>query len=91
MASNPNDLDIMFARGRHSSATSAPMELRGQCPGHIVAALDALAMARGMDRTAYVNGVLGAHVAEEVNRASVLVRTLRGNPLLSDEVGGTSE
>lgn len=91
MVSNPNDPEIMFARSRHGTAASAPMELRGQCPGHIVAALDALAMARGMDRTAYVNVVLGAHVAEEVNRASVLVRSLRGNPLLSDEVGAASE
>ena len=91
MASNPNDQDILFARGRHSTATSQSMELRGLCPGHIVAALDALAMARGMDRTAYVNGVLGAHVAEEVNRASVLVRTLRGNPLLPEDAGGASE
>ena len=91
MASNLNEQDILFSRGRHATTTSNSMELRGQCPGHIVAALDALAMARGMDRTAYVNGVLGAHVEEEVNRASVLVRTLRGNPLLPDDVGRTPE
>lgn len=52
------------------------MELRGLCPSHIVAALDALAMARGLDRTAYVNQVLGSHVQEEVHKASVLVRML---------------
>ncbi|WP_159917904.1 hypothetical protein [Pantoea sp. 18069] len=87
-----HDTDIpMFARSRHGTAASTAMELRGQCPSHIVAALDALAMARGLDRNAYVNSVLSAHVQEEVDRASVLVRTLRGNPLLSDGVGGTSE
>lgn len=80
-----------FARARHGTATSAAMELRGQCPSHIVAALDALAMARGLDRNAYVNSILSAHVQEEVDRASVLVRTLRGNPLLSDDVGGSAE
>lgn len=67
------------------------MELRGLCPSHIVAALDALAMARGLDRTAYINQVLSSHVQEEVHKASVLVRTLRGNPLLPDDIGGTPE
>ncbi len=90
MADHHSDSAPMFARGR-STATSTAMELRGQCPSHIVAALDALAMARGLDRNAYVNSVLSAHVQEEVDRASVLVRTLRGNPLLSDGTGGTSE
>lgn len=91
MADHHSDSGPMFARGRHSTITSTAMELRGQCPSHIVAALDALAMARGLDRNAYVNSVLSAHVQEEVDRASVLVRTLRGNPLLSDGTGGASE
>jgi len=67
------------------------MELRGQCPTNIVAALDALAMARGMDRNAYVNQVLVAHVEVEVHNASVLVRAMRGNPLLPDDLGGAAE
>lgn len=79
-----------FARGR-TAGISNTTELRGDCPSHIVAALDALALARGMNRTAYVNVVLGAHVEEEVTRASVLVRTLRGNPLLPDDIGGSAE
>jgi len=52
-------------------------ELRGNCPKSLLSALDALAMARNLDRTAYVNQVLDAHVADEVHKASVLVRTLR--------------
>jgi hypothetical protein len=35
--------------------------------------------------------VLDAHVADEVHKASVLVRTLRGNPFLPDDLGGTPE
>ncbi|WP_284214453.1 hypothetical protein [Comamonas jiangduensis] len=66
-------------------------ELRGNCPKSLLSALDALAMARNLDRTAYVNQVLDAHVADEVHKASVLVRTLRGNPFLPDDLGGTSE
>lgn len=66
-------------------------ELRGNCPKPLLAALDALAMARNLDRTAYVNQLLETHVADEVHKASVLVRTLRGNPFLPDDLGGTSE
>lgn len=38
MADHHSDGAPMFARGRHSSATSPAMELRGQCPSHTVAA-----------------------------------------------------
>nr|WP_174864106.1 hypothetical protein [Comamonas jiangduensis] len=63
-------------------------ELRGNCPKSLLSALDALAMARNLDRTAYVNQVLDAHVADEVHKASVLVRRLRGNPFLPDDLEG---
>lgn len=82
----PDDTPV-FSRARTGNPPPS-MELRGMCPTHIVTALDALAMARGLDRTAYVNQVLGAHVEEEVHKASVLVRALRGNPLLSEDIGG---
>lgn len=80
----------MFSRGRpHAGGETG--ELRGNCPKALLSALDALAMARNLDRTAYVNQLLEAHVADEVHKASVLVRTLRGNPFLPVELGGTSE
>lgn len=66
-------------------------ELRGNCPKPLLSALDALAMARGMDRTSYVNSILSGHVEDEVHKASVLVRTLRGNPFLPEELGGAPE
>lgn len=66
-------------------------ELRGNCPKALLSALDALAMARNMDRTSYVNSILTGHVEDEVHKASVLVRTLRGNPFLPEDIGGTSE
>ena len=80
--------ESMFSRRLPGGETG---ELRGNCPKPLLAALDALAMARNMDRTAYVNQLLEAHVADEVHKASVLVRTLRGNPFLPEEFGGTAE
>ena len=86
----PHD-PTMFSR-RPVGATAGEIgELRGNCPKSLLSALDALAMARNLDRTAYVNQVLDAHVADEVHKASVLVRTLRGNPFLPDDLGGTPD
>lgn len=73
------------------SSMSERTELRGQCATPVVQALDALAMTMGLDRTAYVNQVLEAHVKAELHKASLLTRALRGNPLLSDAVGGTDQ
>lgn len=86
----PND-GPMFSRRAPAGTAGEIGELRGNCPKSLLSALDALAMARNLDRTAYVNQVLDAHVADEVHKASVLVRTLRGNPFLPDDLGGTPE
>lgn len=86
----PHD-PTMFSRRAPAGTAGEIGELRGNCPKSLLSALDALAMARNLDRTAYVNQVLDAHVADEVHKASVLVRTLRGNPFLPDDLGGTPE
>lgn len=62
-------------------------ELRGLVPAHLGAALDAIAMARGMDRHSYVTAVLDAEVKRVAHEAMVLHRALRGNPYGSDADG----
>lgn len=59
-------------------------ELRGLCPVELAQALDALAMADGMDRNSYVVQVLDSHVKKEAGKASLLYRVLRGNTYLAE-------
>ena len=59
-------------------------ELRGLAPIDLVRALDAIAMAKGKDRNAYVNEILSAHVRSYLEELNVVSTTLRGNPLLGE-------
>lgn len=59
-------------------------ELRGQAPVDLVRALDAIALAKGLDRNAYVNTILQAHVASYLSELSLVMSMCRGNPLLPD-------
>lgn len=59
-------------------------ELRGQCPANLAAALDAMALAKGLDRNTFVNQILESHVKTVLREVTLITRTLRGNPLLSD-------
>jgi hypothetical protein len=78
----------MFAR---SQGGPEKVELRGLAPAELANALDALALSEGQDRNSYVVSVLHVHVREQLRKASLLHRTLRGNPLLAESAGGTSE
>ena len=60
------------------------IELRCLCPIELAQALDAIAMAKGMNRNSYVVHVLSSEVPRYLAQANVAVRTLRGNPLLAD-------
>ena len=62
-------------------------ELRQLAPNHLLQALDAIAMARGMERHAYIEAVLTAEAKKVAHEASVISRCLQGNPLLSDDAG----
>lgn len=66
-------------------------ELRGLVSNDLASALDAIAMARGMDRHAYVVQVLDAEVKRVAHEAMVLHRVLRGNPYLTEPCGGNPE
>lgn len=59
-------------------------ELRGDCPADLVRALDAIALAKSMDRSKYVNQVLSAHVSSYLAELTVVTQMLRGNPMLPD-------
>ncbi len=59
-------------------------ELRGLADANLVRALDAIALARGLDRNAYVNEILMNHVVTYVNEMTVVTNMLRGNPLLPE-------
>lgn len=66
-------------------------ELRGLVPAALAQALDAIAMAKGMDRNSYVTLVLEAEVKKVGHEAMVIARVLRGNPLITDCDGSQSE
>ena len=64
-------------------------ELRQLAPTHLLQALDAIAMAKGMERHAYIEAVLKAEVVKVGHEAMVVVRCLQGNPLLGSDHGGS--
>ena len=63
---------------------SEKVELRGLCPSELAEALDAIAMAKGMDRNSYVIHVLSSEVRRYIDEASLALRVLQGNPLVAD-------
>lgn len=66
-------------------------ELRGLVSTPLAVALDAIAMARNLDRHTYVTQVLEAEVKRVAHENSVLVRTLRGNPYFAESDGALTE
>ena len=63
-------------------------ELHQLAPNHLLLqALDAIAMAKGMERHTYIEAVLKAEVVRVGHEAMVVARCLQGNPLLSDDAG----
>lgn len=79
----------VFSRARSSESDNT--ELRGLVSADLAQALDAIAMARGMNRHAFVVQVLEAEVKRVVHEVSVISRVLRGNPLMPDANGGRAE
>lgn len=69
------------------SDTHQRVELRGLAPAPLAAALDALALSQNEDRNSYVVRVLDEHVREQLRKASLLSRVLRGNPLMAEHDG----
>lgn len=82
---------VTFARGTGRTSCSDTMELRQQCDANTLRVLDALARAKGMERPAYIGALLEEHAKEALHEASLIVRQLRGNPLLLDALGAPPE
>jgi hypothetical protein len=59
-------------------------ELRGMVPLPLLQALDAIALARGLDRTALVERLLTADVKQICHEATLVSRMTRGNPLATE-------
>lgn len=66
-------------------------EVRGLMNADLAAFLDAAAMARRMDRNSLVNKICEKWAREEAHRATVIQRACRGNPLLSESNGSTTD
>jgi hypothetical protein len=66
-------------------------ELRGIVSADLAQALDAIAMAKGLNRHAYVVSILDAEVKRWVREASMGTRVLRGNTYLTEAEGKVSE
>nr|WP_252980245.1 hypothetical protein [Delftia acidovorans] len=82
---------VAFARGTGRTNCSDTMELRQQCDANTLRVLDALARAKGMERPAYIEALLEEHAKEALHEASLIVRQLRGNPLLVEALGAPPE
>lgn len=82
---------VAFARGTGRTSCSDTMELRQQCDANTLRVLDALARAKGMERPVYIEALLEEHAKEALHEASLIVRQLRGNPLLLDALGAPPE
>lgn len=61
-------------------------ELRGLAPSDLVRALDLMALAKGLDRNAYIVDVLEKHVAAYLEEISVVACGMRGNPLMPERL-----
>lgn len=59
-------------------------ELRGLAPADLVRALDAIALAKGLDRSVYINQLLDAHVRSYLSEVTMVNAMLSGNPLMSE-------
>jgi hypothetical protein len=64
--------------------TKETVELRGLVSADLAKALDAIALAKGINRHAYVVSVLEAEVDAYLQQVRVVSRALKGNPLLTD-------
>lgn len=79
----------MFSRVRPESDST--VELRINIPRDLMCLLDACALSRGSDRTKTVIQWVTERALAQSHEAIVLERMVRGNPMLSESLGGRSE
>lgn len=78
--------DPLFSRGETTG------ELRGDCPKSVLAVLDAVSMARGMNsRMPLVNEILSEWAKNKVHEASLITRLTRDYPQPPEASGKGAE
>lgn len=76
-----NDIPA-FARSEANTT-----ELRGDCPRHTVNVLDAVSLARNINRNALVNEILGKWAKERAHEASLVQKLAGFNPDTAESSG----
>lgn len=71
-----------------SNEEPATIELRGQCPREIVDVLDAICVARRINRTDLVNRILKVWASDRLHESTLIQRVTRGNPALPETQPG---
>ena len=66
-------------------------ELRQLVSTPLLEALDAIALSEGTSRTVFIEKLLEERVMKDLHKASVLLRAMRGNPLLSEINGAVGD
>jgi hypothetical protein len=66
-------------------------ELRQLTPAPVLDILQSAALARNIERAVLVNKILEKWAKEEVHRSNFLQRASRGNPMLSESAGPTTD
>jgi len=66
-------------------------ELRQLVHTPLLQALDAISMAKGMERHVYIEAILSAEAKRVAHEASVISRCLDGNPLMAESGGVTTK
>lgn len=77
----------MLSRARNPDSPS--VELRLDCPKETVLWLDAISMARGMDRGPLINEILAKWAMDERHHHMVVQRVVGINPGASESGGGS--
>lgn len=67
------------------------VELRGDSPEEVVSVIDAISIARRMNRMQLVNEILGEWVRQKLHETTLVQRVMRINPPQSEPTPGVSE
>lgn len=67
------------------------VELRGESPEEVVSVIDAISLARRMNRMQLVNEILGEWVRQKVHETTLVQRVMRSNPQQAETTPGATE
>ena len=67
------------------------VELRGDSPEEVVSVIDAISLARRMNRMQLVNEILSEWVRQKLHETTLVQRVMRSNPAQAEATPGASE